>query len=254
MAGCRDDGAATGLAGVGMSGMRGRGWRRLFLLALAACSAFLFLRQGWLPSPVNPLPAIDLAIPRPWFTDWRLAAIRHEPALCRQVMREPIVAAQPIADAAAKDGCGHANAIRITRAGGARITADRMTCELGAALALWIEHEVQPAALVILGQRVIGIGHMGTYACRNIIGRRYLPPIRSQHASANAIDISAFTLADGRQISVKQHWSGRSRESDFLREVHERACPYFRAVLGPQFNADHADHFHLDRGLIRRCR
>jgi hypothetical protein len=77
---------------------------------------------------------------------------------------------------------------------------------------------------------------------------------RSQHATANAIDVAAFTLEDGRKISVRRNWHGNSPESRFLRSVHDGACRYFRVTLGPAYNAAHADHFHLDRGIFWTCR
>ncbi|MBK9011262.1 MAG: extensin family protein [Novosphingobium sp.] len=46
-------------------------------------------------------------------------------------------------------------------------------------------------------------------------GRLCLPQCRgtsrrSAHATANAVDVSAFILADGRRISVLNGWSGAS--------------------------------------------
>ena len=43
-------------------------------------------------------------------------------------------------------------------------------------------------------------------------------------------------------------------EAGFLHAVHRGACRYFDAVLGPAYNAAHADHFHFDRGGFRACR
>ena len=64
----------------------------------------------------------------------------------------------------------------------------------------------------------------------------------------------ASTLADGRTVGVRSHWQSEGPEGRFLREAHARACPYFRAALGPDYNAAHRDHFHLDRGPFSRCR
>ena len=47
---------------------------------------------------------------------------------------------------------------------------EQLTCEAAAALALWVEHEVQPLAVSTFGSRVAGIEDMGTYSCRNMIG------------------------------------------------------------------------------------
>jgi hypothetical protein len=78
--------------------------------------------------------------------------------------------------------------------------------------------------------------------------------VRSQHAIANAVDIAGFVLADGRRIAVKGNWHADTAEGRFLRDVHRRACAYFRVVLGPDHNAAHHNHFHLDRGPLSRCR
>ena len=59
--------------------------------------------------------------------------------------------------------------------------------------------------------------------------------------------------ADGRTITVRQHWEGDGVLSDFLKAVHDRACRYFRVALSPAYNTAHHDHFHFDRGIFSRC-
>jgi hypothetical protein len=68
----------------------------------------------------------------------------------------------------------------------------------------------------------------------------------SEHGHANAIDISAFVLADGRSIDVKNGWWGHLADRTFLRAVHGGACEIFTTVLGPAHDFNHRDHFHLD--------
>jgi hypothetical protein len=36
--------------------------------------------------------------------------------------------------------------------------------------------------------------------------------------------------------------------------VRDGACGTWETVLGPEYNAAHRDHFHLDRGPYRICR
>ena len=67
----------------------------------------------------------------------------------------------------------------------------------------------------------------------------------SEHGFGNAIDISSFTLADGRRITIKDGWRAGGDESSFLREIRKDACAEFMTVLGPG-DAHHDDHFHLD--------
>jgi hypothetical protein len=153
-----------------------------------------------------------------------------------------------------KDGCGWSNAVRLVSAGGVHASFDKITCETAVALTLWLEHEVQPLAMELFGHRVVSIRSFGSYSCRNIVGDPFWSHRRSEHAIANAADVAGFTLADGRQISVRRHWKSEGPEGRFLREAHARACPYFRAALGPDFNDVHRDHFHLDRGPFSRCK
>ncbi|HEU0062636.1 MAG TPA: extensin family protein [Hyphomicrobiaceae bacterium] len=225
----------------------------LILVVLIGLGGAALLRQGLVPPALNPLPALDLAQSEAWFVDWRLAALKHDPQLCRRILAQPQISAEPIPDNPPKQGCGWTNSVRMSSAGGVHAAFDKATCEAAAALALWLTHDVQAIAQEIFGQRVVAIQSFGSYACRNIIGNPFWKDIRSEHATANALDISGFTLAGGRQIGVLQHWKGTGAEARFLRAVHARACRYFHVVLGPEYNAAHHNHFHLDRGVFWRC-
>ena len=227
---------------------------RIFLMVLLAVGVALLFRQGWVPSWLSPLPRLDLASANPWLVDWRLAEIRHHPDLCKRTLKPPHIEAQPISDSPLKDGCGWLNAVRLSTAGSVKASYDKVTCEAAVALAIWLEHDVQSVAQEMFGQRVASIQSFGSYSCRNIIGNSNWKSWRSEHATANAVDIGAFNLADGRRISVAQHWKGDGVEARFLRAVHGRACRYFRVAIGPDYNEAHHDHFHLDRGILARCK
>ena len=119
------------------------------------------------------------------------------------------------------------------------------SCPVAAALALWERDVVQPAARRHFGEPVTGIDHAGSFSCRRIYGRsegRF-----SEHATADAVDILGFRLADGTSVSVLRDWKGANSKSAFLREVRAGACDLFATVLSPDYNAAHADHFHLDQ-------
>jgi hypothetical protein len=227
----------------------------LFVLALAAGGGCAFIvHMGLLPRAVNSLLAIDLAQPNPWFIDWRLAALRDDTELCKRVLTARQIKAQPIPDNPLHNGCGWINAVRLFEAGGTRASFDKITCELAAALALWLEHDVQQLAIEYLGQRVAAVRSLGSYACRNILGDPLWKFRRSEHATANALDISGFTLVDGRTISIRSQWHGDSPEARFLKAAHAHACRYFRVAIGPDYNDAHHDHFHLDRGAFSLCK
>lgn len=123
-------------------------------------------------------------------------------------------------------------------------------CELAQRFAGWAQFGVARAAEQMLGSPLVKIETMGSYSCRTIAGSAKL----SQHAHANAIDIAAFVLADGRRISVKQGWSGTNQERAFLRAIHASACKRFGTVLGPDYNAAHQDHLHVDMSGQGYCR
>ena len=76
----------------------------------------------------------------------------------------------------------------------------------------------------------------------------------SQHATANAFDIAGFELADGRAVNLLSHWDGKGPEAQFLREVRDGLCEWFNVTLSPDYNALHADHFHVDMGPYLSCR
>ena len=69
-------------------------------------------------------------------------------------------------------------------------------------------------------------------------------------ATANAIDISGFVLADGRRITVAGNWNDKSPQvRRFFQTIHASACKRFGTTLGPDYNAAHRDHFHLEATL-----
>ena len=107
-----------------------------------------------------------------------------------------------------------------------------------------------PNAEKYLGSPVERIVTYGTYSCRNVAGSSR----RSEHALANAIDIAAFKLADGRMVDVKSNWGQDTPEGKFLNKLHSGACRLFSVTLGPNYNAAHADHFHFDMGSGDLCR
>ncbi len=233
---------------------RGRTFAKSILLILLAGSIGASFWFGLVPQAINPLPRLVLSEPDPWFLDFRIAALRRNPALCAATLTEPQVSARPVSDNPVRNGCGWENAVRLSSVGGAGLPVGTVTCEMAAALALWVEHDVQPLAQRLLGSKVTRIAHMGGYACRNIIGSKALRSFRSQHATANAIDIAGFDLASGQRIRLARDWNRTHAESQFLKRVHRAACRYFRVALSPNYNAAHHDHFHFDRGPFVRCR
>ena len=237
---------------------RRRGWFwRVVGSALVLVIVALVFRQGWVPARYTPLPRLDLDNPIPisFVTDWQLAELRFDRRLCQAtISSSQKITARRVPDRPIRNGCGWRNAVNAQSFGQASFTAARMSCQVAAAMALWVAYEVQPLARRIFGQPVVRIDNMGVYSCRDIIGSRFWRNRRSEHATADAVDIGGFRLADGTHISVLRDWKGTGPKSEFLRAVHRGGCHYFRVALSPDFNAAHRDHFHFDRGILYTCR
>lgn len=125
--------------------------------------------------------------------------------------------------------------------------AATLNCQMVVAVQHWMRSVVQPAALIRFGQPVVEVKNIASYGCRSRNNARGAK--LSEHSFGNALDVAAFKLAGGREISVKEGWNsffGLSREAGFLRAVHRGSCDVFSTVLGPEADAHHADHLHLD--------
>lgn len=124
-----------------------------------------------------------------------------------------------------------------------------LACPIVSELDRWLADTVQPSAMRWFGVRVAEIRQISAYSCRGMNGnsRAHI----SEHAFGNALDISAFVLADGRRVTVKDGWRGMPEEQGFLRDVQSGACAHFTTVLAPGSNVFHYDHIHVD--LMRRA-
>jgi hypothetical protein len=179
----------------------------------------------------------------------------------------------------------------------------------------WLRDTVQPEAKKLFGSTAVKIQNASSYACRNRYGGDTTP--LSEHALANALDVSEFVLANGERITILDDWpkvveappppqvnpnrapedksttddkksvaaakpapdgktakatktsviaSAKAEPSpppvakepepdpkaQFVIYLHEDACRRFGTVLGPDANAAHKNHFHLDMKKRRR--
>lgn len=233
--------------------------RRLVLLGGALL--VLLLAYAWMRQRPQDMPwtALDLAQPVGLFTGRKLAALTGDRGRCTALLDRAGVSYMALKPGGAGQ-CAYADAVRLRPDRDAIALAPASvapSCPVVAALKLWEWQVVQPAAQLILGQPVRTIRHFGSYSCRRLYGRS--AGDFSEHATADAIDIAAFVLKDGRTISVAGDWQGEGKDAAFLRAVRDGACDLFSTVLSPDYNAAHRDHFHLDqaeRGAIgrRACR
>ncbi len=224
----------------------------LLFLLVVALGLVVSHERGWIPPQHDPFAPLRLADPPGLATALKLSRLRGEGGACRAVLEAAELAFTAVPDRETGAFCGFEDVVRIEAAGAPLSSRVPVTCALAAALQLWGREVVQPAARRHLGSEVARIEHLGSYACRRVYGRSSGRP--SQHATANALDVSAFRLEDGRRVTVLGGWQGPAEERAFLAEVQDGACALFRGVLGPDYNAAHRDHFHLDMGPYSLCR
>ncbi|NNE88122.1 MAG: extensin family protein [Silicimonas sp.] len=153
----------------------------------------------------------------------------------------PGMVAQNVGNIPGPGSCGVRQALAVSEVAGVRLT---QTATLTPRAAKALNRYVANVARKEIGNRgggLVALKVASHYACRT---RNSRPGARlSEHALGNAIDISAFILADGSQISVLG-WRGP--DGDVLRRLHRGACGPFGTVLGPNADLHHQDHFHFD--------
>ncbi|KTC17532.1 extensin [Pseudomonas marginalis ICMP 9505] len=223
-------------------------------LLLLAGALVLGVWRGWVPLPDdwNPWAPLDVRASPNLLTRFKLGRLQDDPALCDHVLKTSGLRVSHQADTPANSACPLRNVLRVQGADVGLSSSFLASCPLAVAFALFERHSLQPAAQAVFGQAVTRVDHLGSFACRNIYNRA--GGQLSQHASANALDIAGFRLADGRSISVLKDWPGQGDSARFLRQVRDGACDDFNGVLSPDYNAAHRNHFHLDMGRWWVCR
>jgi hypothetical protein len=119
-------------------------------------------------------------------------------------------------------------------------------CGVASALPAWVESVdsyLKSREDTQIAELVVGTSYM----CRNVNGAS--SGSLSFHGFADALDVVGFKLEDGRFVTVEGGWANAtSPEGRLLRFAHDSACANFTTVLGPEANAEHHDHLHLDLG------
>ncbi|URQ62112.1 extensin family protein [Pantoea alhagi] len=226
----------------------------VLIMILTALASMPWL-QRHLPShwdPFKPLEVTDAPGP---ITRYKLQRLRNDPAACLAVLQRAreagfISFTQP---PAMKGACPLENPIRIQRF--ARVTLSSSflaSCPLAVSSTMFVIQANQIALTSPLKSPLGRIEHVGSYACRNIYHRAQ--GRLSEHATADAWDITAFRLTNGTRISVGRDWHRTSEASALLHRWFDSSCAWFGNALGPNYNAAHASHFHLGMRGYMLCR
>ena len=205
------------------------------LLVLAGLLGAGLVGYRYLPPHLNPLAPLALDDPPGWLTAFKLRSLTADQCRRRLIVR------QPVADS--EGACPLRNVVRVANFGSVQLSSSFLaSCPLALSSALYVEQQAKPLTRQLMASDLRQIDHLGSFACRNIYHREQAR--RSEHATADALDVSGFRLTDGRRISVLQGWRS-DRSHPWLAALLSNSCPYFGNALGPEYNAAHANHFHF---------
>lgn len=156
-----------------------------------------------------------------------------------------------------KGACGERSPLKVTAvmASGRMVPLSSpasLNCPMATALPDWIA-AVDNYLWARENTRIARILSGTSFMCRGrngVVGANI-----SEHGFANALDVTGFELEDGRTVTLLGDWSDAlSPGGRLLRFAHAAACSRFTTTLGPESNALHADHLHVDMGCHgKRC-
>lgn len=159
------------------------------------------------PVPANAPASPDAA---PVWSEDVIRSAREECAVLMGNLAAEWSAAAPMRTTS----CGAPGPIVLRSVGAQKVTlapAAMTNCSTAAALSRWMEQHVQPAAMKHFGARVAHVAVAASYECRNRYGQAQAP--LSEHALANALDLSGFKLTDGRTVNVLGGWGPTARST-----------------------------------------
>ena len=233
-------------------------WNALVTIVtgLAVAASFVWLigdPNTPLPPHWNPLTPLAVADPvTPWTKmKLRRATVTAERCIASLDGHAEFETLPPLIG---EGDCGIDPRVRLTSVGSSALSPLETTCAIALRLTVWERHSLQPLAVQSFGSRVARIHHQSSYSCRNIRTEAGDGSRLSTHATAEAIDIAGVTLDGGMRLNLNDHWVGDSEEAEFFRNLRDGACDWFVTVLGPDFNALHKDHFHMQSVGWGLCR
>lgn len=222
------------------------------LIVLILCAPWLSER---IPREYNPFAPLAVSDPPNLITGYKLRRLDNNPQACFEALdRAQTAGAIKFNRAGDMSGkCPLTNSVRVRAFGDVSLSSSYLaSCRLAMSSAMYVSQVAKPLASEVLGSPLVRIDHLGSYACRNIYSK---PNARlSEHATAEALDIAGFQLKDGRQLTVLKQWQQTGDEGQFIRTLFSESCPYFGNSIGPDYNAAHANHFHLGLRWFGFCR
>ena len=202
---------------------------------------------------VIPIPRQKPALDEPQVTasGWPEAEVKAAGQSCQDLLKGLDLKYSALPPLGNEGGCGAPAPILLSAVAGVKIDPPAtVTCPLAKALHEWVTTSLQPAAKTDLSTQVSVIHNAASYVCRSrngVTGAKL-----SEHARANALDMSGFSYGTNSDVAVADGWSGilakigLSPKGSFLDHVRAGACKSFTTVLGPGSDPYHGTHFHVD--------
>nr|WP_226838623.1 extensin family protein [Enterobacter cloacae complex sp. P12RS] len=219
----------------------------IFILGAIATAGY-----RWLPSYYNPFTPLNLDDPPGRITQYKLRRLTPEAcaSLLAQANQKKLIRTQAVADSGGE--CPLNNVVRVRDFGPVSLNGSFLaSCPLALSSALFVNQQARPLTKRFTGSELTRIEHLGSFACRNIYHRP--DARRSEHATAEALDIAAFRLANGERVTVLNGWKS-AKTQPWLKALLAASCGYYGNGLGPEYNAAHASHFHLGMRGFGLCR
>ena len=206
----------------------GHGLRAVAILAAGLVAIF---QCTAIASAQNPSPASQVPLPTPAPATaqstgdkpehakqpppdvWSASEIADARRVCTNALKS--MSAEITEMPSIKKGlCGSPAPVRLISIGKTNpvkfVPAPTINCGMLVPLKRWIDEGLQPAAARILDAQVSTISIISSYSCRTRYSRKGAK--MSEHAFANALDISGFRLTDGRRVSVLKDWGLTRRD------------------------------------------
>jgi hypothetical protein len=219
-----------------------------------AITGLVYLPNTPLPNAWNPIKPLGARDEITFLTGRKLTRATQDFMSCQAALNDMGVRYTVLPDREVSDSCHIRNQVQVRQLSTAQLTPLKTTCGTALRLAMWEYHFVQPIAEQELGSQVIRIDQLGSYSCRQIRNANGATNRMSQHATANAVDVSGFQLPTGKRISVLKNWNDTPENERFMQAVRDGGCQIYNITLSPEYNALHADHFHFDQGEWMTCR
>ncbi|MGN7907838.1 extensin-like domain-containing protein [Enterobacter sp. 22503] len=227
--------------------MKGKTLLTIFILGAIATAGY-----RWLPSYYNPFTPLNLDDPPGRITQYKLRHLTPEAcaSLLAQANQKKLIRTQAVADSGGE--CPLNNVVRVRDFGPVSLNGSFLaSCPLALSSAQFVSQQARPLTKRFTGSELTRIEHLGSFACRNIYHRP--DARRSEHATAEALDIAAFRLANGERVMVLNGWKS-AKTQPWLKALLAASCGYYGNGLGPEYNAAHASHFHLGMRGFGLCR